>query len=192
MVGYAVMSVRCALVLVLAAAAIGKVRHRSELAEFARTLQVGLRLPQARLVAVAWVAVEGVTAIGLVLPATLEYAAVLAGGVFGCLTAGAALLVWKRRGFVCSCFGRRSRLSWRTVLRNGGLTGAALLLVAALRLRGTAAAPAPVVLAAVLTVLLGAVLTWQAGPLRALLQQSGAWPPAVRVLPRSALSGGRR
>jgi hypothetical protein len=188
------MSVRCALVLVLAAAAIGKVWHRSELAEFSRTLQVGLRLPQARLVASAWVAVEGVTAIALALPLTAGYAAVVAVGVFGCLTAGAAVLVSQHRGFACNCFGtRQSQLSWWTVLRNGALTGAALLLVAGLRLPGAATTPAPVVLAAVLTVLLGAVLIWQARPLRTLLEQSGAWPPATRTVPsHSVLSGGRR
>jgi hypothetical protein len=188
------MSVRCVLVLVLAVAALGKVWHRAELAEFGRVLHTGLRLPQARLVARAWIAVEGVTAIALVLPSTAGYAAVVAVGVFGCLTAGAAVLVAQHRGFTCNCFGTtRSQLTWWTVLRNGVLTGAALLLVAGLRLPGAAAAPAPVVLAAVLTVLLGAVLVWQARPLRALLEQSGAWPPAARgVRPRSALSGGRR
>jgi hypothetical protein len=192
--GYAVMSVRCLLVLVLATAAIGKLRRRSELAEFARTLRVGLRLPHARLVAGVWVAVEGGTAIALALPSTVGYAAPLAAAEFGCLTAGAAVLVSQHRGFTCSCFGtRRSELSWWTVLRNGALTGAALLLVAGLRSSAGSAAPAAVLLAAVLTVLLGAVLAGQAGPLRALLEQSGAWHPATRPAPpRSALTGGQR
>ncbi|HEX8092880.1 MauE/DoxX family redox-associated membrane protein [Jatrophihabitans sp.] len=189
------MSVRCALVLVLAISTIGKVWHRSELAEFGDTLRMGLRLPRARLVAGAWVAVEGITAIALALPVTVADAAVLAVGVFGCLTAGAALLVAQHRGFACNCFGaKQSRLSWRTVLRNGGLTAAALLLAVGLRLRGAAAAPpAPVLLAAVLTVLLGAVLIWQAGPLGVLLRQSAIRHQGSRpVTPRSALSGGRR
>jgi hypothetical protein len=193
-IGYAVMSVRCALILVLAGSATGKVRRRAALAEFAHTLRVGLRLPRAELVAGSWVAVEGGTALALALPSTVAYAAVLAVGVFGCLTAGVAVLVSHHAGFACSCFGTRQvQLGWWTVLRNGGLTGAALLLVAGLRLRGAAAAQAPVVLAAVLTVLLGAVLLWQARPLRVLLEQSGAWPPPTRVVPpRSVLSGGRR
>jgi membrane-bound metal-dependent hydrolase YbcI (DUF457 family) len=192
--GYAVMSVRCLLVLVLAAAAIGKVLRRSELAEFARTLRVGLRLPYARLVAGAWVALEGGTALALALPSTVGFAAPLAAGEFGCLTAGAALLVAQHRGYTCTCFGaKRSELSWATVLRNGALTVAALLLVAGLRSPGGSAASAAVLLAAVLTVLLGAVLTAQAGPLRALLEQSGAWHPAGGAAsPPSAMSGGRR
>jgi Methylamine utilisation protein MauE len=191
---YVLVSVRCVLVLVLATSAIGKVGHPSELAEFGRTLRIGLRLPQARLVAGAWVAVEGVTAVGLALPLTVGYAAVLSAGVFGCLTVGAGLLVAQHRGFACNCFGtKQSQLSWGTVLRNGALTGAALLLVAGLRLRGAAAAPAPVLLAAVLSVLLGAVLIWQAEPLRALLRQSEVRHPAGQAVPpRSALSGGRR
>jgi len=172
---YVLMSVRCVLVLVLAVSTIGKLWHRSELAEFGRTLRVGLRLPRARLVAGAWVGVEGVTAIALALPRTAAPAAVLAAGVFGCLTAGAALLVTQHRGFACTCFGSRSRLSWWTVLRNGALTAAALLLAAAL------------------TVLLGAVLIWQAGPLGVLLRQSGVRHPAGRpATPTSVLSGGRR
>lgn len=192
MIGYAVMSVRCALILVLAGSAIGKVWRRPALAEFARTLQVGLRLPHAGLVAGAWVVVEGGTALGLALPSTVHDAAVVTVGVFGCLTTGVAVLVSQHRGFACNCFGtRQAQLGWWTVLRNGALTGTALLLTAGLRLRGAAAAPAPVVLAAVLTVLLGAVLLWHARPLRALLEQSGAWPPA-RVVPRSVLTGGRR
>ncbi|MEO7261722.1 MAG: MauE/DoxX family redox-associated membrane protein, partial [Jatrophihabitantaceae bacterium] len=172
MLGYAVMFVRCLLVLVLAASAIGKWWHRSELEEFGRTLRLGLRLPQARLVAGAWVAVEGLTALLLVLPLTVGHAAVLAVLEFGCLTAGAAVLVAQHRGFACNCFGTGHRLlSWRTVLRNGALTAAAMLLVAGLRLPA-AAAPAPVTLAAALTVGVGAVLAVQARPLRALLRHS--------------------
>jgi len=191
---YVVMSVRCLLVLVLATAALGKLRRRSELAEFARTLRVGLRLPRARLVAGAWVALEGGTALALVPPSTAGYAAILAAGEFGCLTVGAAVLVSQHRGFTCSCFGTsRSPLSWWTVLRNGALTAAGVLLAAGLWANSGAEATAAVLLAAVLTVLLGAVLVGQAAPLRALLEQSGAWRPAAEQLPRrSALSGGRR
>jgi hypothetical protein len=191
---YAVTVVRCALVLVLASASIGKLAHRSELAEFARTARIGLRLPRARFVTGAWVALEGVTAVGLALPGTVGYASVVAVGVLGCLTVGAALLVVQQRGFACNCFGiRRSQLSWGTVQRNGALTGAAVLLVVGLRLRGAAAVPAPVLLAAVLTVLLGAALSWQAGPLRSLLRQSAIRHPAGPAAPPpSALVGGRR
>ena len=191
MFSYAVVCVRCVLILVLAVSALGKARHRAALAEFSHTLQVGLRLPQPRLVAGAWVALEGLTALGLALPWTVRYAAVLAAAELGCLTVGVALLVAQHRGFACNCFGaRQSQLSWWTVLRNGALTAAALLLVAGLRLRGAAAAPAPVVLAAVLTVLLGAGLIWQAGALRALLRQSGAWhSDNGSVVLRSALLG---
>jgi len=191
---YAVVSVRCLLILVLGASAIGKAWHRAALAEFGRTLQVGLRLPQARLVAGAWVALEGLTALALALPWTVEGAAVMAAAEFGCLTVGAAVLVAQHRGFACACFGaRQSRLSWWTVLRNGTLTGAALLLAAGLRLWGAAAAPAPVLLAAVLTVLLGAGLVWQAGALRALLRQTGGGRPSTRAAaPGSVLLGGRR
>lgn len=194
MFSYAVVCVRCVLILVLAVSALGKARHRAALAEFSATLQVGLRLPQPMLVAGAWVALEGLTALGLALPWTVRYAAVLAAAELGCLTVGVAMLVAQHRGFSCNCFGtRQSQLSWWTVLRNGTLTAAALLLVAGLRLRGAAAAPAPVVLAAVLTVLLGAGLVWQAGALRALLRQSGVWHSDTgSVTLRSALLGGRR
>jgi Methylamine utilisation protein MauE len=188
--GFIVLLLRCALVLVLAASSIGKLTHRSELAELTRTLRSGLRLPRAGLVTRAWVMLEGITAIGLALPATVGYASILAVGVLGCLTVGSGVLVAQHSGFACNCFGiRRSQLSWGAVLRNGALTGAAIGLVVGLRLRGAAAAPAPVLLAAVLTVLLGAVLIWQAGPLRALLRQAEIRRPAARV---PALLGGRR
>lgn len=194
MFSYALMSIRCLLVLVLAVAAIGKVRNRSGLDDFGRTLRLGLRLPKARLVAGAWIAVEGLTAIGLALPPTVEYAAIAAALVFGCLTAGAAVLVAQRRQFTCNCFGAgHSPLSWRTVLRNGALTGAAMLLVAGLRSPAAAASP-PVVLAAVLTVVVGALLVGQARPLRALFGQFTDRPLDNRpVPPSSALTaGGRR
>jgi thiol-disulfide isomerase/thioredoxin len=173
------MSVRCLLALVLAAAAIGKARRRSELAEFARILRVGLRLPGARTVAAVWVAVEGGTAIALALPQTVGYAAALAAAEFGCLTAGAAVLAAQHRGFACACFGAgQSQLSWWTVLRNGALTGAALLLAAAPRLHDGYTVPTlEVMLAAVLTVLLGAVLVGQVLILRSLR----ASPPAGRL-----------
>ena len=188
MFSYAVTSVRCLLVLVLALSALGKLAHPSALTELGQTLRSGLRLPLARFVAVAWVGLEGITALALALPPTAGYAAVLAVAEFGCLTTGAALLVAQHRGFTCNCFGTgRSPLTWWAVARNGALTAAALLLALSLRLR-PAAVPAPVLLAAVLTVLLGAVLVWQARPLRALIEQAGAWPGT----PRSALSGGPR
>jgi hypothetical protein len=188
------MTIRCLLALVLAVAAIGKVRHRSELDDFGRTLRLGLRLPKARLVAGAWVTIEGLTAVGLALPLTVQYAAVAAALVFGCLTLGAAVLVAQRQEFTCNCFGTgHSPLSLRTVLRNGALTGAALLLVAGLRSQ-PAAAPAPVVLAAVLTVLVSAALVGQARPLRALVGQfSGTSLDNRAGPPSSALpAGGRR
>lgn len=191
MVGYAVMSVRCLLVLVLAVAAIGKVRDRAELEEFGRTLEAGLRLPGSRLVARGWIALEGLTALLLALPSTVRFAAALAVLVFGCLTVGAAVLVAQRRQFTCNCFGAgHSPLSWRTVLRNGALTGAALLLVVGLR-SPAAATPAPVVLAAVLTVLVGASLMGQARPLRALVGQFAGQPLDNQpVPPSSALTAG--
>ncbi|HEV2888206.1 MAG TPA: MauE/DoxX family redox-associated membrane protein [Jatrophihabitans sp.] len=188
------MADRCLLALVLAASAIGKWWDRSGIDEFGRILRLGLRLPQARRVAGAWVAAEGVAAVLLAVPLTVGFAAVLATLEFGCLTAGAALLVAQRRGFSCTCFGSgRSQLSWWTVLRNSLLTVAALLLAAGLR-QPAAAAPAPVALAAVLSVLVGAVLVWQARPLGALVGQSLARHPATRPGPAgSALPiGGRR
>ena len=194
MFSYALMTIRCLLVLVLAVAAIGKVRNRSELDDFGRTLRLGLKLPQAGLVAGAWVAVEGLTALGLALPLTAEYAAMGAALVFGCLTVGAAALVAQRQEFTCNCFGAgHSPLSRRTVLRNGALTGAALLLVAGLR-SPAAAASAPVVLAAVLTVLVGALLAGQARSLRALFGRfPGPSLGAPPVPPSSALPvSGRR
>lgn len=193
MFSYGVMSDRYVLVLVLAASAIGKMTHRAELAEFGRTLRVGLRLPMAGLAARAWVAVEAVTALALALPPTVEYAAALAVGEFGCLTAGAALLAAQQREFTCTCFGAgRSRLDWWAVLRNGALTVAALLLALGLRLQATAT-PTPVTVAAVLTVLLGAALVWHAGALRALLVQPGAWRPATSAATARWMPlGGRR
>ena len=59
------------------------------------------------------------------------------------------------------------------------LTLAALLLAIGLR-QPAAAAPAPVALAAILSVLLGSVLAWQARPLRALVGQFVARRPATR------------
>ncbi|MEO7260344.1 MAG: hypothetical protein ABI047_03660, partial [Jatrophihabitantaceae bacterium] len=83
-----------------------------------------------------------------------------------------------------------ARLSWRTVLRNSALTGAAVLLAAGLRLPA-AVASAPVTLAAVLTVLVGATLVGQARPLRALLGQSSTRRLTGRpVESSSVLSGG--
>jgi hypothetical protein len=189
--GYAVTSVRFLLALVLAAAVVGKVRDAQARADFARTLRVGLRVPGARLVADSWLVVEGVTALALVWPPTAGYAAVLAVLVFGCLTAGTAVLVAQDRDFDCNCFGSgRSALSRWTVLRNGALTVAALLSAACLPLPA-ARASAPVMLAAALTVLTGAVLAGLAWPLRALVGQLR--PPAARPLTRgSALPGGGR
>ncbi len=194
MFSYALMSIRCVLVLVLALATIGKLWHRSELAAFAHTLRVGLRLPMARSVAGAWVVLEGLTALGLALPPTVEHAAVLAVLEFGCLTVGAWVLVAQRREYACNCFGSgRSPLSWRTVLRNGALTAAAVLLVAGLR-SPAADASAPVVLAGVLTVLVGAVLVSQARPLRALLGQFSTPRLSTRAAPPNSVlpAGGRR
>lgn len=191
---YVLMTIRCLLALVLAVAAIGKVWNRSELDDFGRTLRLGLRLPKARLVAGAWVVVEGLTALGLALPLTVEYAAIAAALVFGCLTAGTAVLVAQRRQFTCNCFGAgHSPLSWRTVLRNGALAGAALLLVAGLR-SPAAATSAPVVLAAVLSVLVGALLVGQARPLRALFGQFTGQPLDNQPVPPSSTltAGGRR
>lgn len=187
MFSYAVMSVRCLLVLVLAAAAIGKARRRSELAEFARILRVGLRLPRARLMAAVWVALEGGTAIALALPQTVGFAAPLAAAELGCLTAGAAVLVAQHREFACACFGAgQSQLSWWTVLRNGTLTGAALLLAAAPRLRDGYTVPTEVALAAVLTVLLGAVLVGQVLILRSLRASPLAGKVAMTAVPLPA------
>lgn len=71
------------------------------------------------------------------------------------------------------------------MLRNGTLTLVALLLAAGLR-QPAATAPAPVALAAILSVLLGSVLAWQARPLCALVGQFAARP--VTLTP----AGGRR
>jgi hypothetical protein len=167
MVGYILMSVRCLLTLVLATAAFGKVRHRSGIEQFALVLRLGLGVPYAVLVAGGWVAVEALTALLLVLPPTVSMAAELATAEFALLTAGAAVLVARRRGFSCPCFGGgNAPLSRRTVLRNAALTAAALLLAFGSRLPQT---PAPVTLAAVLTVGVGALLGWQAPALRSLI-----------------------
>ncbi len=189
MFSYALMLIRCLLGLVLIVAAIGKLWRRAELEEFSRTLRIGLRLPAARVAATLWAALEGLTAVLLALPLTVRLAAVLAAVEFGLLTAGAALLAAQRRDFTCNCFGTgHATITWRTVLRNAALTAAAVLLAAGLH--WPAATTAPVVLAAVLTVLVGAVLAGQAGPLRALLRQSATRRPAA---PGSALPlGGRR
>jgi hypothetical protein len=183
--GYALMSVRCLLVLVLAVSAAGKIWNRSARLEFEHTLRRGLRLPHARLLASSWVAGEGVTALLLALPPSVRIAAVLAGLQFGCLTVGVALLVAQRRGFRCSCFGGRgAELGRRTVLRNGMLTLAAVLLATGLR-QPAAAAPTPVALAAVLSVLVGSGLAWQARSLRALVAGLRTRPMAGSVLVRA-------
>jgi hypothetical protein len=178
--GYALMSIRCLVILVLAFSAFAKVRDRSAMAEFGRALEVGLGLPQSRLLAAGWVAGEAATALLLVLPPTAAIAAVLATVQFGCLTVGVTFLVARRRGFRCTCFGGGgSELGWPAVLRNAALTLAALLLAAGLR-RPAATAPAPVALAAILSVLVATVLVWQARPLRALVAQSVHQRPAIR------------
>jgi hypothetical protein len=144
-------------------------------------------------VAGAWVAGEGLTALLLALPAAVGFAAWLAALEFGCLTTGSALLVAQRRGFACSCFGGGgSPLNRWTVLRNGLLSLAALVLALVQGLPASAA-PAPVILAAVLSVLGGAVLVGNARPLGALIGRSMGRGPARRsVAPGSALAGGRR
>lgn len=188
MFSFAMMSVRCLLALALAAAAFGKLWHRSGIEQFALVLRLGLGVPQAVPVAGGWVAAEGLTALLLVLPPTVRAAAWLATAEFALLTAGAAVLVARRRGFSCPCFGNGDApLSRRTVLRNAALTAAALLLALGLRLP-QATAPAPVTLAAVLTVGVGVVLGRQAPALRSLIGLAQRRPAR-----RSALTaGGRR
>ncbi|HST49802.1 MauE/DoxX family redox-associated membrane protein, partial [Jatrophihabitans sp.] len=171
----------------LVVAAFGKVRHRSGIERFGLVLRLGLGVPQASLVAGGWVAAEGLTALLLLLPPTAAAAAALAALEFALLTAGVAVLVARRPGFSCPCFGNGDApLGWRTVLRNAALTAVALLLAIGMRLPGTSA-PAPVTLAAVLTVLVGAVLSWQAPALRALIRQ--VRPAASRSV---LATGGRR
>lgn len=183
MFGYALMTVRCLVIAVLAAAALGKLRRRAAREQFARVLELGLAMPRARLVAGGWVAIEAVTALLLALPMTTRPAALLAAGELALLTAGATVLVARRTGLSCPCFGAGDApLNRRTVLRNATLTGAALLLA----ISSGPSVPAAGTLAAVLTVLVGAALRWQAPALRALL-------PAVRGASRqSALVAGRR
>ncbi len=189
MLGFALMSVRCLLALVLAAAAFGKVRQRSGFEQFGTVLRLGLGVPHAGVVAACWVAGEGLTALLLALPATVRPAAALAAAEFALLAVGAGVLAARRRGFSCPCFGNGDApVGWPTVLRNAALTAAALLLALGLRL-GQAGAPAPVTLAAVLTVGLGGVLGWQAPALRSLLEHCGYRSTASH----SALPmGGRR
>ena len=193
MFSYAVTSVRLVLVVVLGASAVGKLWNREALDELSRTLRSGLRLPLAGLVSTTWVALEGLTAVGLLLPQTLRYAAATAVVAFGCLTGGAALLVAQRRRYFCNCFGvGRSELSRRTVLRNGVLTGAAVFVVVGGRSPAASSAPAPVLLAAVLTVLLGAVLYLAAGPLRVLLAHPRPGRPRTGSVPPGAVLSGRQ
>lgn len=192
MFGYAVMFLRCLLVLVLAVSAAGKVWNRGARQEFEYTLEHGLRLPRARLLAAAWVAGEGLTALLLALPPSAGMAAVLATAQFGCLSVGAALLVAQRQGYRCSCFGGGgAELDRRTVLRNAALTLAALLLAAGLR-QPAAAAPMPVTLAAILSVLVGSVLAWQARPLRALVAGFLTRPAVRPLLGSGPVRAGRR
>jgi hypothetical protein len=190
--GYALMFVRCLLILVLAVAAAGKAWNRSAREEFEYALEQGLRLPKARPLATAWVAGEGVTALLLALPPSVPAAAVLATLQFGCLTVGVALLAAQRRGYRCNCLGGGgAELGRRTVLRNGLLTLAALLLAAGVRQPG-ATAPPPVALAAVLSVLVGSVLVWQARPLRALVARFIDRPATGSMPGPARLRAGRR
>jgi Methylamine utilisation protein MauE len=191
---YAVTSVRFLLVVVLGASAMGKLWNREALDELSRTLRTGLRLPMARSVSTGWVVIEGLTAVALIVPASLEYAAVLALVVLCCLTGGAAVLAAQHRGYACNCFGvGRSELGWPTVWRNGVLSVAAVFLAVAVRSPAGESAPAPVLLAAVLTVVIGAAMYSAARPLRILLAESR---PARRATPpvsqKSAMSGGGR
>lgn len=180
MLSYVAMCLRLVIVAVLAGSALAKVWHRSALVQLGSTLQTGLRLPQGQLLASAWVVVEAITALALALPITARYAAVLAVPEFGCLTVGAALLVAQHRGFACHCFGiTHAPLSWWSVLRNGTLMLAALLVAVAGWLPGSGSTPAPVLLAAALTVLVGAALALGAGPLRRLMARPRVVRPAI-------------
>jgi hypothetical protein len=191
---YAVTSVRFVLVVVLGASATGKVGNRKGLDELSQTLRSGLRLPMAGVVSRVWVALEALTALGLTVPPTLRYAAILAVIAFGCLTGGAALLVAQHRGFACNCFGaRRAELSWLTVVRNSVLSAAAVFVAIAVQSPAGRSTPAPVLLAAVLTVAVGAALCATARPLQALLAHGRPKQPAAPARAReSALSGGGR
>lgn len=193
MFSYAVTSMRLVLVVVLGASAAGKLWNREALNELSHTLRSGLRLPLAGLVSTAWVVLEAVTAAGLLLPLTLGYAAALAVLVFGCLTGGAAMLVAQRRRYFCNCFGvGRSELSRRTVARNGVLTAAAVFVAVGARSSVAGSVPAPVLLAAVLSVLLGAVLYGAARPVRLLLATPQPGPEPSQVPRGAALSGRQR
>lgn len=180
MVGFLLVSVRCVLALVLIAAAAGKVWRRSGIEQFGLVLR-GLGVPHALPVAGAWIAAEGVTALLLILPPTVRPGAELATAQFAVLTAGAVVLAARRPGFSCPCFGKgNAPIGWLTVLRNAGLTAAALLLALGLQF-SRASAPAPVALAAVLTVGVGVLLSWQAPALRSLLGRTRRGYPAVAV-----------
>lgn len=150
---YAALVCQGLLATVLLVAAASKVRGAQALRTFALSLTaMGLVRRRAALPLGAAVAGAEVTALVLVtLPATrrLGFAACVL--LFAVLTAGVAVVLTRGKPVACRCFGASADpLSGRHVVRNAGLTGVALV--------GVAAPQADVAAAGALVALAGGVL----------------------------------
>lgn len=103
------MTLRLALVFVLAAAVFGKLRDADSRRDYLKTfrdmgLPAALRWP----VAVGLVIAEAVTAVLLLIPATVAVGSAAAVLLFGVLAAGVLHIVRTERKVSCNCFGASS------------------------------------------------------------------------------------
>ncbi|PZF80775.1 MauE/DoxX family redox-associated membrane protein [Jiangella anatolica] len=163
MIAFVAELARWALVLVFAAAVIGKLVWPDGLSGLAATLRAGLHVP-ARLAgpaAVALLTAEAAVAGLVAVPATATAGLLAAGALSAGLTAGTIVLARRADALPCRCFGAGSApVGWTTVLRNAGLTalaGAALALAGRTDVGGTGAGDAAVGGTGAATSLLAAV-----------------------------------
>ncbi|SDU81063.1 MauE/DoxX family redox-associated membrane protein [Jiangella alkaliphila] len=128
MIGFLAELTRWALILVFAAAVVGKLVWPDGLTGLGTTLKAGLHVP-ARLAvpaATALVVAEAVVAVLLVVPVTLTAGLLAAGLLSAAMTAGTVVLARRTEALPCRCFGSGSTpVTWSTVLRNAGLTAVA-------------------------------------------------------------------
>ncbi|MER5640915.1 MauE/DoxX family redox-associated membrane protein [Kitasatospora sp. NPDC002227] len=126
----AMVALRAAVLLVMAAAVAGKVRQRGGLAHFTDWVGTLGLVPKSwsAVVARATVCAEAATAVLVVLPWTVPVALALAGLVFGIFAVATWRLVRRRSRTRCYCFGpSTAQLGPRHVVRDGALAIAAVL-----------------------------------------------------------------
>jgi hypothetical protein len=158
---YLELSARLLLVLVFAAAVLGKVRGRRAFESFAASVDQFGVVPRrwTPMVARATILVEAAAALALAVPATVAAGYVIAGGLLAALTVAAAVALRRGRRPNCHCFGvAGTPISRRHLVRN-----VALALVAGLGLVGQLVGtgpgqPAGAALAAVAAVVMAALV----------------------------------